>query len=285
MSDTLRPPRDDDLAWVADLMSEFSPDRVDPASVRRDWTSPVIDVQHDVRIEDDAYALVEDMTDGRVWLEFHGRPCAGIVDWAEARGREKGHRLFSGAWSSNQTVLETIAERNFEPVRHSHRMEIDLDTTPASADWPEGIIARAYEQGDERVFYELHQETFEDTWEPIRETYEEWAHWLLDGPDFAPEFWFLAFAGDEPAGFAMCHPYPTRPELGWVRVLGVRRPWRRRGIGRALLLHVFGEFSKRGLQGAGLGVDATSLTGANKLYEQVGMRVTARFDIFEKVLS
>ena len=44
---------------------------------------------------------------------------------------------------------------------------------------------------------------------------------------------------DEPAGFAICHPHAVDPELGWVRVLGVRRPWRGRGLGRALLLHAF----------------------------------------------
>ena len=163
-------------------------------------------------------------------------------------------------------------------------MEIELGETPEAA-WPDGVTVRTFEPGDEQTFYDVHQETFEDTWEPIREAYDEWAHWLLGGPDFVPELWFLASAGEEPAGFALCHPYKTRPELGWVRILGVRRAWRRRGLGRALLLHAFRELSKRGMRHAGLGVDATSLTGANKLYEQVGMRVTARFDIHEKVLA
>lgn len=284
MSTTFRPPRDEDVAVVASLMSEFSPDAVDPDVVRRDWESPIIDPEQDVRVELDAYALIEDMTDGRVWLEFHGRPSAGLLDWAEKRGREVGRRFFSGAWSDNRLILDTLASRGYELVRNSHRMETELGETPEPA-WPDGIAVRTFEPGDEQTFYEVHQETFEDTWEPIRDTYEEWAHWLLDGPDFVPDLWFLASAGDEPAGFALCHPYKTRPELGWVRILGVRSAWRRRGLGRALLLHAFREFSKRGMRHAGLGVDATSLTGANKLYEQVGMRVTARFDIYEKVLS
>jgi ribosomal protein S18 acetylase RimI-like enzyme len=285
MSATFRPPGDEDAVAVAELMSEHSPDGVDPEAVRRDWTSPVIDREHDVRIDTDAYALVEDMTEGRVWLELHGRPSAGLLDWAEARGREKGSRFLSGAWSSDETILDLLARRGFGVVRHAHRMEIDLGSALAPATWPDDVTVRTYEPGDERTFYELHQEVFEDTWEPIRETYEEWAHWLFDGPDFVPDLWFLASSSDGPAGFALCHPYLTRPELGWVRVLGVRRDWRRRGLGRALLLHAFDAFSKRGLRHAGLGVDATSLTGANRLYEQVGMRVTARFDIYEKVLT
>jgi ribosomal protein S18 acetylase RimI-like enzyme len=88
--------------------------------------------------------------------------------------------------------------------------------------------------------------------------------------------------GDEPAGVAICHPHTALSELGWVGELGVLRPWRRRGIGRALLLHAFAAFRERGFVRAGLGVDAESLTGANRLYEQVGMRVSASFDIREK---
>jgi ribosomal protein S18 acetylase RimI-like enzyme len=282
---SLRPPRDEDAVAVAELMSEFAPDRVDPESVLRDWTSPIIDRDRDVRVESGAYALVEDMTEGRAWVELHGRPSGELADWAEARAGEKGSRLFSGAWSMNETILELLVTRGFAVTRHAHRMEIALEGEVPRAVWPEGVAVRTYEDGDARTFYEVHQETFEDTWEPIRETYEEWAHWLLDGPDFVPDLWFLALSGGEPAGFALCHPYSTREQLGWIRILGVRRPWRRQGLGRALLQHAFGEFSKRGMTHAGLGVDSTSLTGANMLYEQAGMHVTARFDISEKEVA
>jgi hypothetical protein len=62
---SLRPPRDEDVTVVAELMSEFARDRVDPETIERDWTSPIIDREHDVRVEAGAYALVEDLTEGR----------------------------------------------------------------------------------------------------------------------------------------------------------------------------------------------------------------------------
>jgi ribosomal protein S18 acetylase RimI-like enzyme len=52
----------------------------------------------------------------------------------------------------------------------------------------------------------------------------------------------------------------------------VLRPWRRRGLGLALLRHSFQEFFRRGRRKVGLGVDASSLTGATRLYEKAGMR-------------
>ena len=285
MSDGLRPPTEDDLDFIVGLMSEHAPEPMEPEFVRRDWTSPVVDVEQDVRIEADAYCLVEDLTEGRAWVDIHGRPSTALLDWGESLAAEKGARLFSGVWASNEALAATLAERGFGVVRHSHRMEIDFGQPVPSADWPEGIAVRPFQPGDEHTFHDVHQETFEDTWEPIRETYEEWAHWLMQPPEFAPELWFLAIAGDEPAGLAICHRHTTRPELGWVRILGVRRPWRRLGVARAILLHAFGQFAARGMRGAGLGVDATSTTGANKLYEQAGMRVVARFDIYEKVVA
>jgi hypothetical protein len=48
---SLRPPRDEDVTVVAELMSEFARDRVDPETIERDWTSPIIDREHDVRAE------------------------------------------------------------------------------------------------------------------------------------------------------------------------------------------------------------------------------------------
>jgi ribosomal protein S18 acetylase RimI-like enzyme len=61
-----------------------------------------------------------------------------------------------------------------------------------------------------------------------------------------------------------------------VRYIAVRQHWRRRGIARALLLHAFAEFRQRGKGSIMLGVDATSLTGADRLYRAVGMRQVDR---------
>jgi ribosomal protein S18 acetylase RimI-like enzyme len=73
-------------------------------------------------------------------------------------------------------------------------------------------------------------------------------------------------------------------ELGWVDTLGVRRPWRKHGLGLALLRHSFSEYYQRGFRKVGLGVDASSLTGAVRLYEKAGMHVHRQYDRYEKVL-
>jgi GNAT superfamily N-acetyltransferase len=131
--------------------------------------------------------------------------------------------------------------------------------------------------------YEVHQEAFEDSWEHNRMAFEEWRHWVMP-EDFDPTLWFLAEDATEVAAVAVCREHEGEAGLGWVNILGVRRPWRRRGLGRAMLLHAFREFRRRGLHASALGVDAASLTGANRLYESVGMQVVRQSDVYEKEL-
>lgn len=282
MNETLRAPREEDAGDVARLMSEGSPEPIATESVLREWTFPGVQVEKDARLGLGSYAFVDSFGDGRVWIDLAGSPSIALLDWAELRARELGTRLISGAWTTQEPLLRELERRGFALVRSSYRMSTDLGAPTPDPDWPAGVEARAFEAGDEQVFYDLHQETFRDSWEPIEETYDEWAHQFLVPQVLAPALWTLAVAGAEPAGFAMCHPHAVDSELGWVRVLGVRRSFRGRGLGRALLLHAFGQFHRHGMTRAGLGVDATSPTGANKLYESVGMRVSAQFAIHEK---
>ena len=67
-------------------------------------------------------------------------------------------------------------------------------------------------------------------------------------------------------------------------MLGVRRPWRGRGIGRALLLSAFVAVQARGGEAVELGVDAANPTGATRLYEDVGMHELHSFEVWEKSL-
>jgi mycothiol synthase len=91
----------------------------------------------------------------------------------------------------------------------------------------------------------------------------------------------IAWDGDQIAGFSQNR---FRMGIGWIGTLGVRRPWRKRGLGEALLLHSFGEFYKRGTSTIGLGVDAQNPTGATRLYQKVGMYAASEFVTYEKEL-
>jgi len=95
--------------------------------------------------------------------------------------------------------------------------------------------------------------------------------------------WFMAFDGDQLAGGILCE-YERGLDLGWVGSVAVRRPWRRKGLGNALLHHAFAEYYRRGVYKVGLAVDSQNLTGATRLYERVGMHVALQRNTYEKEL-
>jgi ribosomal protein S18 acetylase RimI-like enzyme len=91
--------------------------------------------------------------------------------------------------------------------------------------------------------------------------------------------------GDQMAGICLCRLNDLEDsESSWVNELGVRRAWRKRGLGTLLLKHAFAAFHAAGQKRAGLGVDATSLTGATRLYERAGMHVQRQVNQYEKEL-
>jgi len=159
------------------------------------------------------------------------------------------------------------------------RMAITLDAPLPTPDWPAGIAVRTFAPGrDDRAVFEAVEEAFADHWGHTPRAFAEWIA-RTRREDFDPSLWFLAMDGDVIAGVALCR---RRPDMGWVDSLSVRRPWRKRGLGLALLRHSFNEFYRRGKRKVGLGVDAQNLTGALRLYESAGMHVQQAFDLYEK---
>ena len=196
---------------------------------------------------------------------------AELVAWLEERAVEGRLRVWTS--EDDARIVGAFAALGFEPVRHSYRMEIDLADELREPAWPAGISVRTATAEDHRSVYDAVVEVWQDTNDPIDETFEEWAHWHVERDSYDPSLWFLALAGDELAGFSICRPDPVDPRAGYVNLLGVRRPWRRQGLGEALLLRSFAAFRGRGLTRGTLGVDASSVTGATRLYERAGMSV------------
>lgn len=276
----VRAPADADATAIVELRSRFAPEPFSEERLRREWSEPGFDRDRDARITDGGYAAVEMDDEGRNWIELHGDQLEPLVDWA--LDRATGARVFSGAWEGDEAVKRALETRDFAVTRHSYRMAIELHDPSAGVEPGSGIELRAFRPDDARAVYEAHMEAFEDSWEHVREPYERWSHWTLERPGFDPDVWLLALAADQLAGIVLCRVDDGDPATGWISILGVRRRWRRRGLGEALLRAGFAALARKGCRRAVLGVDADSLTGARRLYERAGMHVTSRFDIYER---
>ena len=196
----------------------------------------------------------------------------------------------SGALSIHAARIKLLEAQGYDHIRSWYTMRVDMHTAPAEPQWADGISVKVFNRAtDEIATIRAVEEAFEDHWghvdEPFEESLKHWRHWMDTSEDFEPDLWFLAMDGDEVVGVALCESKDRHnPDAAYIDVLAVRRPWRKRGIGTALLNHSFGEFWQRGTQAVTLGVDAESLTGALRLYKKVGMRVYREGRSYLKVL-
>jgi GNAT superfamily N-acetyltransferase len=172
----------------------------------------------------------------------------------------------------------------YVPVRIFREMRIELDAPPPAPVWPDGLRAVAFDpERDARAFHAAHQEAFADHWDFTPRDFATWAKTSLAGERFDPALWCVVRAGDEIAAGTI----GTGGTYGggFVHSLFTRRPWRRKGVGAALLLDAFSRFWERGERSVGLGVDAANDTGAFRLYERAGMAPALGWVVYEKQLD
>jgi GNAT superfamily N-acetyltransferase len=229
-----------------------------------------------------------------------------LLDWSVGRAQQNLEKAPEGVQvvlqhpvlSSNEAAARIFTDNGFQLARSNYTMRIEFDQPPLQPAIPEGITIRAINGEEElRGALQASHESFKDhygnTNQPFEEYYTRMMHHIAHDPHYDPSLWFIALDGerangandnsvDTIAGVSLCYKHMEEdPDLAWVGTLVVRRPWRKRGIGQALLEHSFCEFYRRGKLRVGLGVDASSLTGAVRLYERAGMHVLRKYDLYE----
>ena len=191
-------------------------------------------------------------------------------------------KLRNGVSGADKLACAQHVNLGYMPVRYFWRMEIHMQNIPPQPVWPPGTTIRNVIPGeDDRPLYDALEEAFTDHWGDSPWDFETWRIRRFTNDDFDPTLWFLAMDGDNIAGATISR---YRGENGWVSQLAVRRPWRRLGMGLALLRQSFGEFYRRGTSKVGLTVDAQNPTGATRLYEHAGMRLANEYIVYEKEL-
>ncbi len=312
---TSRPPTQDDLPLAADLFNACSRQMIgaeefNPSDIQTEWTTPGLNAetdQHLVFSPDGRLAgYVEVWTLGetpvypsvwgRVHPDFEGLGIgSALLAWAEARARQVLEQVPAdarvafrcGTIDTHTPSNQLLQDFDMSLIRHSYQMRIAMDAAPPEPIWPQGIQVRNYQDGDIKAVYEADDEAFQDHFGYVPEDPEaslaRFSHFFLEDEGFDPDLWFLAMDGNQVAAVCLCRTHSWEdPTMGWVSSLGVRRPWRKQGLGLALLQHAFGVYWRRGLKSVGLGVDGLNLTGALRLYERAGMHAYRTYHRYEK---
>ena len=305
----------DDVAGIHEvIIAELSLDYADPPlppeeATRARLQAPALNLDTDTWLviapngQLAAYAEVGNRLEHDPWLclrilpyvavspDYRGRGIGTYLlgmteEWAYARlasvSAQAQVTLWTRVSARNQSAQRILDNAAYTLTRTFQTMQIDMDDSPPPSHDVAGIVIRSFRPDqDEQVAYEADEEAFVDEWGKTPRTFEVWARRLgMDSNShFDPNLCFLAWDGQEVAGAAFCEALPAQ---GWIHHVGVRRPWRRYGIGTALTLRCLDEFYRRGQFLVRLNVDADSLTGANILYEQLGMIPIEAYHFYEK---
>ena len=200
-----------------------------------------------------------------------------------------GERVFS-SWAEDTAVANEalLLSEGYQRIRDSYDMlRPDLDNLPAF-ELPAGLEVRPVTPDQYRAIWDADLEAFRDHWgfappTDIEEAYRAW----LAFPHFQPELWRVAWDGDQVAG--QVRSFINHDEnaeykrlRGYTEFISVRRPWRKHGLARALIVQSLAGLKAHGMIEAALGVDAENISGALRVYESCGFRVVKRSSIYRK---
>lgn len=223
---------------------------------------------------------------GTAMLADNERRAAAL---AATHDTERPH-TYAGWASDGRPGARLLEACGYERVRWFFDMvRPDLEDLPEPPPLPDGLVLRPVTPELYAVVWRANREAFRDHWGGADES-EAAMRRFFGAPDRDPSLWLVAFDGDEVAAGIFNGIYPEQDaalgiKRGWLDSVFTRRPWRRRGLARALILRSLVLLKERGMTSAALGVDADNPSGALGLYESAGFAVHDRFTAWRKPME
>jgi mycothiol synthase len=291
----------EDTVTVAGMTSDYA------HLTNSDLANDVLIVELDGRIVGYSRVQWDDQTDGsRAYIaicllrpELRGRGIGrAMLEWGEGRvraiasghpsdGRPRWYQTWG--WDRDERQAALLRRSGYVAVRRGYEMvRPNLDDLP-DVPMPDGLEIRPVGPADLRRLWEVTVEVFHDEWGEVDASEAAWLR-FRDDPTHDPSLFVIAFDGDEIAGLVLNVIDPGDVERkGRVRGLldsvGVRAPWRRRGLARAMIARSLFVLRDRGAQDAYLGVDAENPNQAMTLYESCGFRIASSETAWRKPLE
>lgn len=219
------------------------------------------------------------------------REIASAHPVAASDGHESGKAFEVWGADTERDWIKLLAEEGYEPVRYSFEMVRDHLNGIPDLPLPDGVEVRAVTADDYQRIWNAAREAFRDHW-GFSEA--EWDDTHLEGwmedDTFQPDLWQVAWDGDEVAGMVLnfideAQNLEYGRRRGYTETICVRRPWRRRGLARALIARSLKVHKTQGMTETALGVDAHNPNGALRLYQSMGYVQTKQYAAYRKPLD
>jgi len=201
-----------------------------------------------------------------------------LVDVTERRAVERAGTVVvrNSVLAADAAAGRLLETRGYAARSEHARMRIELDAPPPPIAPPAGIVLASFRPGaDDADVDACIEEAFERAW-----THQAaWRQTKVADPRFDPDVWIVARDAQQVCGVALC--MVDTFASGFIESLAVRAPWRRRGLGAALLQEALRRLWAAGERSVGLSVDADN-TAAVRLYERAGMHVAWKAVQYER---
>lgn len=235
---------------------------------------------------------------GRIVPEWRRKGIGqAMLGWVESRlkqiaGSHPPHirkHFVCFAEQGEQGFAAMLEKSGYQPMRYSFEMlRPDLENIP-DFPMPEGLEVRPVLPEHYRLIWEADTEAFRDHWGFVEPSEDDYQAWLKNPIFFQPHLWQVAWdvASNEIAGQVRTYIDHEQNQLynrkrGYTEFISVRRPWRRIGLARALIVRSLQAQKDAGMTESALWVDSENLSGANMVYEACGFVVHKRATVYHK---
>lgn len=220
-----------------------------------------------------------------------------MFHWVENRMRvvAESHTVMDKSFlegfvaNGNVGLAALLEKNNYKPLRYFVEMvRPDLENIP-DFPLPDGLELRPVLTEHYRAIWDADEEAFRDHWGYSESTEEDYQAWLGNKTVFHPQLWQIAWdkntneiAGQVRTFINAAENEKYNRKRGYTEYISVRRPWRKRGLARALIVRSLELQKEQGMTESALGADSENLSGATRVYEDCGFQVTKRNTIYRK---
>ena len=188
----------------------------------------------------------------------------------------------------NRPARSLATRLGFEFIRHFCELRLDLNNIRLPAVEPSGYIVRSLGRDEADKLTHIQNRAFADSWGFNANTPDEIAY-RINLSSCSPENIMMAYLKNRPVGYCwtriMNAENPVTGGLkGEIHMLGVDPDYRKKGIGRNVLLAGLADLKSRGVNIVELTVDGQDPVALG-LYKSLGFEVFSRLEWYQMKLA
>jgi mycothiol synthase len=227
----------------------------------------------------------------QVWVDPNwrgqgvGSALLEAVDQFAQRSGRNTVRITIRTYADVPGAVQLLEHFGYREARRYYKMTVDLRGQHFNTKPVESVVLRPFSPEHLTQLVAADNAIFSEHWGAHTISVEAWHHRMIDQRPHDPALWVIAWADHQIVGECLAHAsLHDGPHDGWVSIVGIRKAWRGRGLGKLLLATGLRGLQSAGFETASLHVDAQN-ESAFKLYGSVGMAIARTHLYYRKTLK